>query len=78
MSSQDGLAETTDGMVQNSSASAGAPLPASLLRKQREALSRAKEYRSRHGNPIDNLVSILGQIGDDGELWRAIVDEPYG
>jgi hypothetical protein len=53
-------------------------LPASLLRKQREAVRLAKEYREEQGDPVDNLVGILSEIAFDEEAWQEIIDEPYG
>ena len=53
-------------------------LPPSLIRKQQEAVRYAREYRDLHGDPIDDLVSLLGEVVEDDALWQEIVDEPYG
>jgi hypothetical protein len=66
--------------------SAGLPLkpsppfsfPITLLRKQQDAIRRAREYRKKHGNPVDNLEHMLARVVRDGKVWRAILDEPYG
>jgi hypothetical protein len=50
----------------------------SLLRKQQEAIRLAKEYRQKHGNPVDELARILDEIVQDEEAWRENLDEPYG
>ncbi len=58
--------------------SAKSAIPASLLRKQKQAIRLAKEYREEHGDPVNNLADVLDQMVKDEALWQAIVEEPYG
>jgi hypothetical protein len=51
---------------------------AHLKRAQAMAIERAKEYRKKHGDPVDNLANLLGNVIQDEEIWRQILDSPYG
>jgi hypothetical protein len=39
---------------------------------------RARAYRRQFGDPVENLVGLLGQFVQDEDTWQDIVDEPYG
>lgn len=50
----------------------------SLKARHKEAVRYAQEYRTRFGDPIENLARLLGELQSDDELWQRIMDEPYG
>jgi hypothetical protein len=39
---------------------------------------RARAYRRQFGDPVENLTNLLRQFVQDEDIWRDIVDEPYG
>jgi hypothetical protein len=49
-----------------------------LRRKYRRAVQRSRAYRKRYGDPVDNLCDLLGEVAEDEETWRRILEEPYG
>jgi len=50
-----------------------------LLEKKESAIERAKRYREKYGDAIDNITQLLsGMAEGDAELWQEIIEEPYG
>ena len=47
--------------------------------KQERAIEQAKLYRAEHGDPVDNLASLLSAIADE-ETWKEVINDPdvYG
>jgi hypothetical protein len=55
------------------------PVLRQLKGRQADMIKRALEYRSEHGDPVHNLVTLLeGLVDGDLQQWDRIVDEPYG
>jgi len=46
--------------------------------RQPDVLRRAKEFRALHGDPLDALMRILGDLPVTDDEWDRIVEEPYG
>jgi len=61
------------------------PLPspglARIMARAPEELRRVLEWQKEHGNPLEHLDDLLGNIladlGVTWEEWYAIIDEPY-
>ena len=49
-----------------------------LKSKQPEMIRRAIEYRTAHGDPVQNLANLLSTVMSDPQRWQEIIDEPYG
>lgn len=45
--------------------------------RQPQILHRALEIRREHGDPIQNLAALLGNMPGSQEDWEALIDEPY-
>lgn len=50
-------------------------LPESLLRRWEDAIKKARAYRLKHGDPIEQLSQLL--TPDEQRILREIMDEPY-
>jgi len=46
--------------------------------RQLDALRRAREFRVLHGEPLDALARVLGDLPVTDDEWDRIVEEPYG
>lgn len=46
--------------------------------KVRQAIEDARQWQAKNGNPIEYLIQLLDEAIEDEDLWREIVDEPYG
>jgi len=46
--------------------------------RQSDALRRAREFRALHGDPLDALAHVLGDLPVTDDEWDRIVEEPYG
>jgi len=46
--------------------------------RQPNALRKAKEFRTLHGDPLDALARVLGDLLVTDDEWDRIVEEPYG
>jgi len=46
--------------------------------RQLDALHRARGFRALHGDPLDALVRVLGDLPVTDDEWDRIVEEPYG
>lgn len=49
---------------------------ARIVARQPQILRRALEIRQEHGDPIQNLVELLGNMPGNQEDWEALMDEP--
>jgi hypothetical protein len=48
-----------------------------ILARQSDIRRRALEIQQEHGDPIQNLAEMLGNIPGSQEDWDALIDEPY-
>ena len=48
-----------------------------ILARQSEIRRCALEIQQEHGDPIQNLAEMLGNIPGSQEDWDALIDEPY-
>jgi len=45
---------------------------------QLDALRRAREFRTLHGDPLDALACVLGDLPATDDEWDRMIEEPYG
>jgi hypothetical protein len=48
-----------------------------ILARQSDIRRRALEIQQEHGDPIQNLAEMLGNIPGSQEDWDVLIDEPY-
>jgi len=46
--------------------------------RQPDARRRARGFRASHGDPLDALARILGDLPVTDDEWDRIAEEPYG
>jgi hypothetical protein len=49
-----------------------------LREKWPEILAEAKKLEKLYPDPIQGMVSLLGELPGDYQIWREIIEEPYG
>lgn len=45
--------------------------------RQEKVRQRALELQQEHGDPVENLANLLGDIGLSDKEWDTLTDEPY-
>jgi len=49
-----------------------------LRSKWPTVLAEAKELAKLYPDPIQGMISLLGELPRDYQTWREIIEEPYG